>query len=879
RDGTARAADVAAGASGEKAGAPGLPVASRIRELALEPGARIRVEEALPVPSGARGIVRFAAILRSDGEEIDSAESAFVALAPPRPTAPLFFRGNYFSFGDRTIFLFGSDAYANVYTSSAQGPIVWDRELAAARDYGFEVYENLGYSKPGRTFAVEDWRRFRGMALLAGEHGLVFMPGLLIGENVAVSDSEIAAESRQCREFAARLRDIPKLLWYVNGDYALRHDDLPALRAKWAAFLEARYGAIERLEEAWSRGPSFGKGFADVPFPPPLDGRWESVAAADLARFHLDLVRSWNAAHVAAIRSEETDRPITSEYYQEPFSGVDLRLTIDGLDVSNIGYFDEPGRDIELLPLRLRWNDLRSVGKSLGLGEYGVKTHPAWTVANGARGYHIARSEDEARRLFLAVAHIAFGMGASRVQNWCLRDSDERVFPWGVFYPGPLVPKDVAHVHRNLSLLFRLFEPRYEPPALTVLLPDGLRVGNHERLGVRSAYRAFEALLALGADFNVLGDSEAARIPEATRAVIYPAAVLAGDAAWGAILRWVEAGGRLLLSGGPIHDEDRRLRSAGRVERALGLRFAGRRYSPEERRGRIGAPAEPVPGSAFPPARLDPIARWEPDGGELLAAASRAGGLGADPRPGVLAARRALGRGRVSFVADPLELAGDEGALEDLRRIYGWFLEAEGLAPRPAAAAGPDLHVFAQATREGRVHVLFSRRKLDGARPGEAAREVTLRTEAGEIALGVPDGCPALAAVLGSGAVTAIEACGRARIAGEPVLEADFLAAVAALDGLDVRRSGALLVLPFGSGRAAMFSGRAWRSPRALFGDFERGRFRALEVLALEAPHSEGAPESARLALEVDADRATLVALVTEEAEAARWTDFLGAGK
>ena len=60
-----------------------------------------------------------------------------------------------------------------------------------------------------------------------------------------------------------------------------------------------------------------------------------------------------------------------------------ISLTIDGQDVANTGYFDDPGRDLELLPRRLRWNDLRAQGKSLSLGEYGVKTHPAWRQERG----------------------------------------------------------------------------------------------------------------------------------------------------------------------------------------------------------------------------------------------------------------------------------------------------------------------------------------------------------------------------------------------------------------------------------------------------------------------------------------------------------------
>ena len=33
----------------------------------------------------------------------------------------------------------------------------------------------------------------------------------------------------------------------------------------------------------------------------------------------------------------------------------------------------------------------------------------------------------------------------------------------GIFYPNEFVPKDVAYVHRNLSLVWRHFTPVYRP--------------------------------------------------------------------------------------------------------------------------------------------------------------------------------------------------------------------------------------------------------------------------------------------------------------------------------------------------------------------------------------------------------------------------------
>ena len=142
---------------------------------------------------------------------------------------------------------------------------------------------------------------------------------------------------------------------------------------------------------------------------------------------------------------------------------MDIPAGIDGLDLCNFGYFDKPGADIARFPAICKYNDQRARGKSVGPGEYGVKTHPAWGDGQDY-GYHITRTPEQAASLFLAIAHYSLGLGASRIHNWCWKDSAHRVFPWGMVYPCDEVPKDIAYVHRNQSLLFRHFAPVYREP-------------------------------------------------------------------------------------------------------------------------------------------------------------------------------------------------------------------------------------------------------------------------------------------------------------------------------------------------------------------------------------------------------------------------------
>ncbi|MBN1418228.1 MAG: hypothetical protein JXP34_05590 [Planctomycetes bacterium] len=561
-------------------------------------GGSERAEAIFPAPPAGPEVVRVDATLSLDGETIDRMSTGVVIEDADaiRAGSPLRFEKNYFTFGGRPLLLFGTDTYAEVYKTASENPLTWSQELRAARDAGMNLYENLQYTNPGHVFSDAEWRAFRAMAQLTQAENLVFMPGILIGHNVAVGEARLAEESALCAEYARRLRDVPGLLYYINGDYQLR-----------------------------------------------LEG--DPPAGVDRLVHELDLARRWNEAHVAAIRAEDAHHPITSEYYQRAYGGLDMARTIDGLDVANFGYFDEPGADIDGLPEAIRRNDLRARGKGVSLGEYGVKTHSAWSRENGATGYHIIRTEEEQRDLFLAVAHYALGMGASKIQNWCLRDSQVRVFPWGIFHPNRLIPKDIAFVHRNLSVIWRHLGPRYVPP--------------------------------------------------------------------------------------------------------------------EE--------SEPV--------RVRPEDPW--------------------------------------------------------------------------------LHVMRQPTAKADAHVVYNARK------GKGSADVTIETAAGEIALRARDRGPALAVVTGDGRVVVIEAWGAARIRGAPILSGTGLAALLALDGRDLRRSTAILVAPFETGRIEVSSASKLA---ACAGEFRDGAWTALERFR---------PDSRSGAIDVDGDRATCLILLCAPAEEERWAAHL----
>jgi hypothetical protein len=825
-------------------------VAERSQQVVVRPAENVSVEVTFETPGDGPDLCQIEALLEIDGRSVDRMETGIVIEDAGILTSgpQLRFADNYFALNGRPTFLFGTDTYARTYQSAAENPLTWHAELAAARDFGMNLYENLQYSRPGHAMTDDDWRSFRAMSQLTQRLKLVFMPGMLIGHNVAIGDEALREQSALCRRYAKRLGATPGLLYYINGDYQMRLEEQPEdVLALWNMWLAERYETTERLRAAWGEDTVEGQ-LGEIDFPPPNSGRWDDVAAIDRLRFQTWLTERWNEAHVAAVREQDRAHPITSEYYSWPIGGLDLPLTIAGQDVSNIGYFDQPVSDIDNLPTRIRFNDLRARGKGVSLGEYGVKTHPAWREENGGRGYHIARTEEEQKQLFLAVAHYALGLGACKVQNWCLRDAQARVFPWGIFYPNQLVPKDVASVHRNLSIVWRHFRPIDILAPVTVCLANQLRLGNVESIGPTVAYRAFSDLLALHFPFNTIDDHHLDALPESTQVLIYPSPFAVSDDTFERLAHWVNQGGTLLVTGDFSYDADRRRTRTERLKQLAGAGFIAAKYPNVART--LGADTSIR--SSFgnlEGAVVRPCIQVEASEAEVLATT---------PEQDPVLARQILGQGAVYFFADPIELAEDDAARAVRRKLYSSVLRAAGQEPRPIEPDEPWLHIMKQPTLRGAVHVAFN------TKHGNGSELVHLPSAAGRVVLRIRNRWPALAAATGDGRLVAAVADGTAAVASEHVMSGNGMRAILALDELDLRESQALLIAPFEPGEIEL--------PRrpvplvAVVGEFRQGRWTVLESVSLDQKQPS---------IKIDKDRAVSLILVCHSPEQGRWGDYL----
>jgi len=801
-----------------------------------------------------------------DGRPEDQIETGF---AVHKETAmsrgiPLQFKDNYLELGGRPTFILGTDMSSDMYYDDFEDPWTWSRDILAARDFGFMLYENLFWSRPDYTISREDWRKLEAMAQLTQKYHLLFMPCTHTGHGIeaALDPAEMKRSLELCKSWTDHLGAAPGLIWYIWGEVSCRyHRHGDGLKRAWNEYLADKYGTNDRLADAWGKyAPQERLG--NIPYAVPHDKEdWTSVPAIDRFLFDMALQDRCAGEHVKSFRSAGATHPTTSEYYDRPTAqGADMRLGIDGQDMANTGLFWGPAGSDDIAE-RLRWNDMRSTGKSIGVGEYGAKTHPAWRWTQGGWGIQEARTHRERQRLELATIAYAYGMGASRINSWQLRDLATIVFPWGSLYQHQLVPKNIAFTQRNMSLLLRRFPPQYTAAPLTLLLPDMMRAGNRGNLGYMAATNAIRALHEIHVDFNVLNDSDIAQLPAETKAVIYPCPFSIRQDVFERLSDFVRRGGILYLSGDFGYDAARRRTRAARLAELAGVESAAFRFPDARFSTRQAVLIESADeGFAFPEYEGFPCQELRPAGAEVVARAT-------DGKPVIVKNR--VGRGRVLFSTDPIEIRTCDSDTESLRAVYSAFVQWAGLEPFAVTPDSPDFHVFRQPTTDGgEVWVLFD------TRAGSRSTDVEVATSSGSLMLRVANGYPALAAITGKGRVVALSGWETIRLDDKCFAEmksrdpADVRQlALCSLDGKDLGESSALMVLPFGQGRLTFAAGHFGEERSVEVGDFHEGHWRVLEQIT-------SGPER-KIGLAIDGDRATGVILVCRRAQKERWRRHL----
>lgn len=559
----------------------GKSLQERQERLEVPPKGKTNTEWNWTVPLDAPDFVVAQADVRQGNLVLDSIESGFCVKddGVVQNGVRIAYEHNAFTLthpdgAAQRVLLFGTDTYGNWFWSRTHNPLTWFREIQLMREYGLHTYENLQYHPQGYQFSEAQWRQLDAVMQLSQRFGLPYMAGLLIGQDVVVDDATLKQQAEMCRQFAARYKNVPGLIYYLNGDFQLNLKDTPDIRRLWNEFLRERYGSDEMLRQAWAPQVPEAK-LGEIPVQNAVSGSWYEVRTRDVREFQVFLMRRWISTLCEAIRTEDAEHPITSEYYQRPFNGMDLRLSMDGMDASNIGYFNPPQQDLAQLMATIKWNDMRFAGKTVNLGEFGVKTHDAWKPELGGTHYHIRRTEWQQRQLFWWVVHAALALEATKIQNWCWTDDPDSVFPWGIAWNNPLRPKPVLKLYRNLRLFSDRVPREYRRSNVVLVLPDNWRLGAPEGLAHTALMNAIECLLATGVPFDVANEADLPALAQnPPQAVLMPLAYTLSDASVTALESLAGAGCLVYLSGDPSTDPLGG-RDASRLQRLCGVNLQG----------------------------------------------------------------------------------------------------------------------------------------------------------------------------------------------------------------------------------------------------------------------------------------------------------------
>ena len=745
---------------------------------------------------------RLEILLLDQDRVIDTIETGFNIWRPATLALgmPIEFKDNYFHVEGQSIFLQGTDDYLHTFIDQDENAGTWLADARGCRDSALDVYENLlGLRGPQHKPTETWWRWVDAMLLNTQSVGGIFFPGMLVFSNTAVGNLDLEDQKNYVRAFAARYRDAAGIMYYLNGDLELHDPNLPDLKKIYNDFLRAKYPSDAILREAWSVSPPEG----------PLGtlsirrgtSAWNDIRTLDDFRFRTMLVRRWlNAVH-DAIREADTIHPITAEFYQSPVSGIDLLTALGKLDLANFGYFAEKEEDRYRFPQICRFLDQSMRGKGINVGEFGVKTHPAWNDT----GYYIeARSEQYEQRYFLSLSHYAFALGASKIQNWCWKYPADLPFEWGLNYPNEMVPRDTRAFYRNSGLLFRMLRPRYEVCPTVMLLASDSRMGGQGHRIVEGQLTAIRLLLDQNIRFATLTDEFLAELPPGTRTIFYPLSFCPSDEIVDSLKQFVENGGRLYLSGDLSLDSLRRRTRTSRLRDLCGVDFASEQYANLE----YGSTSVTTVGtdSAWPIYQAAPTMRVTLHGARSLLS-------GVDGEPIVTEYRR--GNGVVIFSADPLELHGDSRYQPYAHQFYRALCRQLDLASESLNALPNTVHCFRVPTQsEVQTYVLVNY--------SDAAQSVSIPTAKGKISLQLLPHVPGLAASV-RGGITALESSGDVYEDGTLLLSAELHAMLIAFGQKPLRTATRVLLLPMGVGSLTLHQTHSFTRPVILSGEIENG--------------------------------------------------------
>ncbi|GAC1416169.1 MAG: hypothetical protein NVSMB62_05370 [Acidobacteriaceae bacterium] len=814
-----------------------------VRDIAPRAGETRVVEEVWSVPRFEAEHYALRIDLLHGAQVVDSIETAFNVWKADTLAAgmPVEFRENYFQVEGKSVFLQGTDDYLHTFIDQDENAGTWLRDAQWCRDSAIDVYENLmGLRGPQHRPTETWWRWVDAMLLNTQRVGGIFFPGMLVFSNTAVSDADLEDQKAYVKAFAGRYGGAAGIMYYLNGDLELHDPNLPDLQRIYNDFLLTKYKTDDALRAAWRVSPPEG----------PLgtlaihhgSGVWEDIRTLDDFQFRTYLVRRWLNAMHDSIREVDTQHPVTAEFYQSPVSGIDLLTALGKLELANFGYFNEKNEDYYRFPQTCRFLDQSMRGKGINVGEFGVKTHPAWNDT----GYYIeARTEAVEQSYFLSLAHYGFALGASKIQNWCWKYPADLPFEWGINYPNEMVPRDVRAFYRNSGIFFRSLRPKYEGSETVVLLASDSRMGGQGHRIVEGQLNAIRLLMDENVRFGTLTDEFLDELPEGVKTIIYPLPYCPSEAILERLKKFVLDGGQLYISGDISYDSLRQRTQVNRLRDLCGVAFVSERYA-NIAYGNASVATRPGQG-LWPVYDAAPSIVVRVEGARVLLE-------DVEGHPVVTEFER--GKGRLVFSVDPVELHGDPRFHGYGHEFYRALVETFKIPAEDVQAERGTVHCFRVPSQDARqIKVLVNY--------GLEKREIMVVSAASSpVRLTLGSHLPGVVVSEVDKGVQAVESSGDVFEDGRPLLTTDLHVMALSFGREALAMARRVLLLPMGTGMLTLHTRRSFKNPVLLMGEIVGGKWQQYATRKL-------ADSGRGLTVEVTAEFSLAMLLLCDDADRA----------
>jgi Beta-galactosidase len=623
-------------------------------------------------------------------------------------------KDNFFTADGKPYFPFGTNYFSTEDNgwdfSGPRNAWVWEKDFGAMQKHGITFVRTGVWGGQGRFIdpstggaSQRFLRNLKAYLLCARQHHIfvnfnffafspetsTLFPGMAPPVNGAVRNpylnpAAILAEQNYVLSVVSRFKNVPYLCWDLINEPSFSNPrrlwkgntpngDPYELRA-WQGWLQARYGTVATLAEAWSVTPNQLGSFSNVPLPQIQDlsltryGDADEVRAFDYNLFAQDMFSNWVHSMVSAIRSTGSRQLID---VGQDEGGVMNRLLNQFYGGSGVSFTTD----------HTYWQDDALLWDSV------VAKRPGMPNITGETGYQpVWRPEGEWRYdeitglgLLERKWALGFAAGTSGALQWdwarepyfgMLRsDGSSKLWEDDMMRMGEFAQKAAPYATRLIM------------PEVAIILPQSLQLSIFNPYALEAQQNCVRALYqyarseayAVGEyQINLLGNP---------KLIILPSPWVFSQRAWETILERVRSGATLLVTG--RFDDDPHFHPTERQK------AAGINYQPgllQTREIPINLPGE-MDWLSFPG-----------DDTTYLERAGLPGGKTFDEEQ--------LGKGKILFVPVPIELNSNLAAVGN---IYQYALRVAGVSAIYATAIhDPGILICPTRFSDATLYVLTS---------------------------------------------------------------------------------------------------------------------------------------------------------------------------